>query len=321
MSSVTLLLEPQTSRRCLSKRYSRSEGVPAVLASRIDMAVLRAACQVAQYWDQRPCNLRHSPAPVGTREYFDQVEERKYRVEPHIPHFAQFEQWRGKRVLEIGAGLGTESINFARAGAELTVVDISLESLNLCKKRFEVYGLEASFVHANAEELASVLGPERAAYYDLVWSFGVIHHTPHPARAIDSIRTLLKPGGELRIMVYSKISYKLFFLMRETGQWDFSKVDSIISTFSEAQTGYVPLPRPLARPRDGGRALASLELTTSRVCRAAAPSRTRTRSATFATICSRTASRSPTCARRTSFAGTLMPTASTATRRRLVGAT
>ena len=69
------------------------------------------------------------PKPVGSREYFDEVEARKYLVEPHIPGFADFERWRGKRVLEVGCGIGTDSINFARAGAELTAVDLSPESL------------------------------------------------------------------------------------------------------------------------------------------------------------------------------------------------
>ncbi|MCS6894612.1 MAG: class I SAM-dependent methyltransferase, partial [Bacteroidia bacterium] len=59
---------------------------------------------VQKYWDNRPCNIRHSPKPVGTREYFDEVEKRKYFVEPHIPRFAEFPRWKGKKVLEIGCG-------------------------------------------------------------------------------------------------------------------------------------------------------------------------------------------------------------------------
>jgi 2-polyprenyl-3-methyl-5-hydroxy-6-metoxy-1,4-benzoquinol methylase len=190
---------------------------------------------VANYWNSRPCNLRHGVAPVGTKEYFDQVEARKYKVEPHIPRFAEFDKWKGKRVLEVGCGLGTESTNFARAGAILTAVDLSEKSLELAKKRFEVFGLEGSFYQANAEELTKVL-PE-GSKFDLIWTFGVVHHTPFPEKVIEEFTKLLAPGGELRIMVYSKVSYKLFFLMRETGDWDFSKMDTLIADYSEAQTG------------------------------------------------------------------------------------
>src|ERR1700684_258135 len=66
---------------------------------------------VKEYWDRRPCNIRHSPEPVGTKAYFDQVEARKYFVEYHIPGFADFKKWSGKKVLEIGCGIGTDSIN------------------------------------------------------------------------------------------------------------------------------------------------------------------------------------------------------------------
>ena len=112
--------------------------------------------RVREYWNHRPCNLRHSPAPVGTRQYFDEVETRKYFVEPHIPGFAEFQRWSGKRVLEIGCGLGTDTINFARAGASVTAVELSARSLDLARQRAEVFGLtdRITFVEGNAERLS-----------------------------------------------------------------------------------------------------------------------------------------------------------------------
>jgi ubiquinone/menaquinone biosynthesis C-methylase UbiE len=162
---------------------------------------------VKAYWDARPCNIRHSTQPVGTRQYFDEVEERKYRVEPHIPGFAQFERWRGRKVLEVGCGIGTDTINFARAGAEVTAVELSSESLAVATRRAEVFGLQERirFVRADAERLEEALEPEP---FDLVYSFGVIHHTPRPERAVAQIRRFMAPGAEFRMMVYARSSWK-----------------------------------------------------------------------------------------------------------------
>src|ERR1035441_6796818 len=91
--------------------------------------------KVSDYWNARPCNIRHSSQPVGTREYFDEVEARKYLVEPHIPGFAEFERWKGRKVLEIGCGIGTDTINFARCGAEVTAVDLTEKSLEVAPHR------------------------------------------------------------------------------------------------------------------------------------------------------------------------------------------
>ena len=143
--------------------------------------------KVKDYWNARPCNIRHSTAEVGTEEYFKQVEARKYFVEPHIPLFAEFEKWRGKKVLEIGCGIGTDTMNFARAGADVTAVDLSVESINLARKRAEVFGLSdrIEFYEADAENLGDFIPAQK---YDLVYSFGVIHHSPHPEKIVEQVR-------------------------------------------------------------------------------------------------------------------------------------
>lgn len=160
---------------------------------------------VQSYWDRRPCNIRHSKAEVGTRQYFDEVEQRKYFVEPHIPVFAEFEKWRGKRVLEIGCGIGTDAVNFARAGADYTAIELSTASLDLARKRFEVYGLQGKFYQGNAEDLLNIVPVQS---YDLIYSFGVIHHTPNPVRVVESVKQYMNTESEFRLMMYAKNSWK-----------------------------------------------------------------------------------------------------------------
>ncbi len=191
---------------------------------------------VRSYWNARPCNLRHSPRDVGTREYFDEVEKRKYFVEPHIPLFAEFPRWSGKRVLEVGCGLGTDTMNFARAGASVTAVDLSDESLKLAKQRARTFGLEdrITFYQANAEELSSVVPVEP---YDLVYSFGVIHHTPHPEAVIAQIKKYMTRDTLFKIMVYNRMSWKVLWIIMTYGMGQFWKLDEFVARYSEAQTG------------------------------------------------------------------------------------
>jgi SAM-dependent methyltransferase len=192
--------------------------------------------KVRAFWNTRPCNIRHSPKEVGTREYFDEVEHRKYFVERHIPAFADFPRWKGKRVLEIGCGIGTDTINFARAGAQVTAVELSDASAAVARKRAEVFGLsDRVTIHVgNAEELPSILP---AQTFDLVYSFGVIHHSPHPRRIVEHARRYMTAESELRLMVYTRVSYKLFWVMHEEGIWDMGRIDEVIARNSEAQTG------------------------------------------------------------------------------------
>jgi 2-polyprenyl-3-methyl-5-hydroxy-6-metoxy-1,4-benzoquinol methylase len=191
---------------------------------------------VKDYWDRRPCNIRHSPRPVGTKEYFDEVEARKYFVEPHIPGFAEFERWRGKRVLEIGCGIGTDTINFARQGAKVTAVDLSEKSIEVARSRASVYGLrdQVQFFSGNAEELSRFVPAEP---YDLIYSFGVIHHTPNPDRVLEQMRQYSRPGTTVKIMVYHRRSWKAARIVLTEGKGQFWKLSRLVAQNSEAQTG------------------------------------------------------------------------------------
>ena len=130
---------------------------------------------VKKFWNDRPCNIRHSSKELGTIEYFDEVSKKKFNAEPHILDFTTFPKWKGKKVLEIGCGLATVGINFALSGSDYTGVELSDESLELAKQRFNVYEMDGRFYSGNAEQLSSFVPVET---YDLIYSFGVIHHSP-----------------------------------------------------------------------------------------------------------------------------------------------
>lgn len=156
---------------------------------------------VREYWDHQPCGTQFTTLPWGTPEFFAEVERFRYSVQPFMHRFIQFHRYRGRRILEIGCGLGTDLLQFARQGALVTGVDLSPQSLQLAQQRFELEGLPGTFVVADAENL-----PFPAASFDVVYSFGVLHHTPHIEQAIAEIHRVLVPGGELILMLYHRHS-------------------------------------------------------------------------------------------------------------------
>jgi 2-polyprenyl-3-methyl-5-hydroxy-6-metoxy-1,4-benzoquinol methylase len=192
--------------------------------------------EVREYWNRRPCNIRHSSKSVGSKEYFDEVEARKYFVEPHIAGFAEFALWRGKRVLEIGCGIGTDTMNFARQGADVTVAELSDESIKVAEQRAAVFGLSdhITFYSGNAEMLASFVPVQP---HELIYSFGVIHHSPHPERILEQARAYARPGTTLKVMVYNRRSWKVFWMILKYGKGDFRKTRKLIAEHSEAQFG------------------------------------------------------------------------------------
>jgi SAM-dependent methyltransferase len=158
--------------------------------------------RVRAFWQAHPCGTRFSDAEIGTREFFERVEAHRYTKEWHIPEAANFAATRGLRVLEIGCGLGTDGAQFALAGADYTGIDLTDASIELAKRKFELSGLPGEFRIADAENLEFADNS-----FDLVYSHGVLHHTPDTARAVREIHRVLKPGGRAVVMLYHRGSY------------------------------------------------------------------------------------------------------------------
>jgi SAM-dependent methyltransferase len=186
--------------------------------------------EIESFWNKRPCNIRHSALDVGSIEYFNEVEKRKYKVEPHIPPFAEFDAWKGKKVLEVGCGIGTDAVNFVRAGAIYTGVELSEKSLSIAKKRFDIFGLEGELVLGNAENLNQLIGPKK---FDLVYSFGVIHHTPNPEEILKKVQSYLGDASEFRLMMYARNSWKNFMIEAGADQPEAQNGCPIANTYTQ----------------------------------------------------------------------------------------
>jgi len=158
--------------------------------------------QVHDFWQAHPCGNKFSDAEMGTREFFQRVEAHRYEKEWHIPIAADFAGACGLKVLEIGCGLGTDGAQFARAGADYTGIDLTEASIELARKRFELFGLKGEFRVADAEQLDFADDT-----FDLVYSHGVLHHTPDIEAAVREVHRVLKPGGRAVVMLYHRGSY------------------------------------------------------------------------------------------------------------------
>ncbi|MCA1594021.1 MAG: methyltransferase domain-containing protein [Acidobacteria bacterium] len=158
--------------------------------------------RVRAFWQANPCGTKFAEAETGTRAFFERVEEHRYRTEWHIPGAAGFDEARDLRVLEIGCGLGTDGARFARAGAIYTGVDLTEAAIGLARRRFELEGLPGEFRVADAEALDFA-----DESFDLVYSHGVLHHTPDTRRAVREVHRVLRPGGRAVVMLYHRDSY------------------------------------------------------------------------------------------------------------------
>ena len=160
---------------------------------------------VRDYWEERPCGSHAARAASGTQAFFDQIEAHRYRSEPFITGFADFPRWAHKRVLEIGTGSATDLTNFARAGAMVTGIDLTTAAVELARRRLSLEGLRGDVRVADAEQL-----PFADRSFDLVYSWGVLHHTPDTRAAIGEVRRVLDDGGQARVMLYGRYSWTGF---------------------------------------------------------------------------------------------------------------
>jgi ubiquinone/menaquinone biosynthesis C-methylase UbiE len=157
--------------------------------------------EVRQYWQDNPCDTKRTSKPEGSLEWSEEIEESRYAREPFIHAFAQFTRWRGKRVLEIGCGAGTDCLQFARAGADTYGIDLTERAVEITNMRLAMNGLSADVTVGDAESLRF-----DDNLFDLVYSWGVLHHTPNTEKAIAEVYRVLKPKGRIVIMLYHRRS-------------------------------------------------------------------------------------------------------------------
>ncbi len=149
--------------------------------------------EVREFWNAEPCGTRY----LEGKEDFDAHALARYVLEPFIFDFAQFQSARGLKVLEIGVGMGADYLEWLKSGAQAAGVDLSAASVERARQRCEQAGYQPDLRVADAEQLPF---PDNS--FDVVYSYGVMHHSPNTPRCIQEARRVLKPGGQARIMVY-----------------------------------------------------------------------------------------------------------------------
>jgi ubiquinone/menaquinone biosynthesis C-methylase UbiE len=163
-----------------------------------------AQAAVREYWEREPCGTSSwitKREPPKTKEWFNAVERHRYEAEPHIFAVAQFTRWKGARLLEIGVGAGADHLQWARAGAECHGVDLTDAAIETTRAHLALHGLRSELRRADAENL-----PYADATFDVVYSWGVIHHSEHPERIIAEIHRVLRPSGTFIGMLYARRS-------------------------------------------------------------------------------------------------------------------
>jgi ubiquinone/menaquinone biosynthesis C-methylase UbiE len=160
--------------------------------------------EVQKQWDQNPCAAETvRGVPLWSRAYYREI--RRHRYHDYAPWMAEalgLNQISDCDVLEIGVGLGSDHVRLALAGNRMTALDLSAEHLRRTRQHLAHEGLASVSHLGDAEQM-----PYRDASFDLVYSFGVLHHTPNTQRAIDEVHRVLRPGGTALITLYHRNSW------------------------------------------------------------------------------------------------------------------
>ncbi len=163
--------------------------------------------KVKEYWNKKACGTNVAVSEKFTEEYFKEIEEHRYRLEPEIFSFAQFTRFYGQKILEVGIGAGSDFIQWVRAGAKAYGIDITEEAVEHAKQRLSLFNLKAEEVKvSDAENI-----PYEDNTFDLVYSWGVIHHSPNTERALAEIIRVTVPQGRIKLMIYNRHSIYAFY--------------------------------------------------------------------------------------------------------------
>jgi SAM-dependent methyltransferase len=157
---------------------------------------------VRAYWERHIHDLEITKHPVGSRGFFDDLDQYHFEKLHHLLRLVDFDGYAGRRVLEIGCGAGVDLARFAKGGAEVTGVDLAESAIQLARANFEQQQLKGAFHRADGEQLPL---PDNA--FDLVYAHGVVQYTATPRRLVEESYRVLKPGGEAIFQVYNRVSW------------------------------------------------------------------------------------------------------------------
>lgn len=186
---------------------------------------------VRDFWNRAACG-EELFLSADDAAGFEREAEIRYEIEPYILDFADFGSARGLKVLEIGVGLGADHVEFAKAGADLTGIDLTDRAIALTRERVRLLGLKSELMVADAERL-----PFEDGTFDLVYSWGVIHHSPDTPAAAREIMRVLKSGGRFAVMIYQRqsiIGYMLWLRYGLLAGKPWTSLDTIYAKYLES---------------------------------------------------------------------------------------